>query len=452
MENIPPLSGNKRRTRSSPEERGRDDVMRSRLDGWDGDEIIFDNAAPPVVDGVEMGVIPVPAAPPAAPSVNQLNQYIQQIIEGQVDVTVPPATAASTARQTAADLMRQLNEIIAQKEQQAEERQAAIAETRRVEMEEVERAQIIDENMRMMTAINAALAESNARLGRTDRLALNARIQQLINDTIIAAEIDEQMEAEARPLRENIRGLYNGLIQYYTEMASYGYQRAPEVLANIGSMLGGTAMLGAAVVGGGTGGAGGTLMTLANYLGTATITASGLYLLQRGGLPVQDFLQGTGAAARQCIQRRCQQIAEYGIQGLTSLINEANERLHTVLEQDSDSAMSSQSSASSGYSTVSNYSSASSASQAIRRILGPPSVEQQEREVNEVLGVVPPEEPLTQDPYDFADIDGGRKRKSRRHTKSRKTRKGRKGRKHRMTKKGRKHHKTMKRYRSKMRR
>lgn len=428
---ILPLSGNKKRTRSPEEE----DPRRTR-------------PRPPIIEVEEI----VPVNPeievenvPAAPAIDQINQYINEIINGQVDITVDPEAAASTSRQRASDLMTELNRIIAQKEQQAQERQITIAEARREEMEEVERAQIIDENIQMITAINNALARSNERLGRSDRLALNRRIQQLINDTITAAQVNEQLEAEARPLRESIRGLYNGLIQYYTEMASYGYQRAPEVLANIGSMLGGTAMIGAAVVGGGNGSPAGTLMTLANYLGTATITASGLYLLQRGGLPVQGFLESTGAATRQCIERRCQQIAEYGVVGLTSLMNQARERLNTFLEQDPDSDILSQSTDSSD----SSYSTASSASQAISRVLVVPL--QQQRD--EILGEVPDDEPLTQDQYpDMSAIDGGRKRKSRRHTKSKKSRRGKKGRKGRMTKKGRKHHKTMKRYRSKMRR
>jgi len=404
-----------------------------------------------------------------SPSVEELNRYINDIITGQVDVTVDPELAVTEARTTLVTLYEQLQQIIAEKEAVAKRIIAEREQTSAVAMAEQEQETLIQENIRMINNINNAMIRAqDGRLNRQQRLELNTRIMRLISSTVTEAEIQRELERDSTA--RNIRGLYDALIQYYTEMTSYGYQRSPKVLANIGAILGGTAMLGSAVFSGSSAASpAGVLMMLSNYLGIAASVASGLYLLQRGGLNVQGFLQQTGAVTRQCIERGCKNIAEYGKQGLTSFINVASERLNKLLEEDPDSDISTQDSESSSYST------ASSAGTEIRQILDVPDNQQR----NEVLGVVPPDENLTQLNFgtqsttynsdtkdDFNDvgfdtahtlnssstIDGGRKRKSRCHTKSKKTKKGRKGRKHRMTKKGRKHHKTMKRHRTKMRR
>ncbi len=388
------------------------------------------------------------------PPVVQLNQYIQEIINGQVDVTVDPEVAATSARQTLGTLFDELQQIITEKETDARRRVNEIQQENAAAMARAEEETLIEENARMLEQINNAMIRAqDGRLNRQQRLLLNDRIMILISNSVTEAEIQRELNRD--PTGRNIRGLYDALIQYYTEIASYGYQRSPQVLSNIGSILGGTAMIGAAVIGGGSSGTpGGILMMLAQFLGTATITASGLYLLQRGGLNIQGFLQGTGAATRQCILTGCQKIAEYGEQGLTLLMNEAGSRLNMLFhEQPDDSQSSYRSIDSSSYSSYSSYSTASSASTAIKSILNTSiefSTKTPEQQVVILEGEVPPDEPLTQS--DYGDIDGGRKRKSRRHTKSKNSRKGRKGRNGRMTKKGRKHHKTMKRYRSKMRR
>jgi hypothetical protein len=407
--------------------------------------------------------------------VEDLNRYLERIIEGSRDDTIPPDENARVQREQLSRLNDEINAIIARNEQEAEERERARAAAARAAMAEQEKAQIIAENLNMMNEINAALARSAERLSRTQRIELNNRIISLITNTVTAVQINDELAQDSGTLRENIRGLFNSMIEYYTEMASYGYERSPYILANMGSIVAGTAMLGSAIVAPANfSGQGGILMFLSRYLGTATVTASGLFFLQRGGLNVTGLLEQVGSSTLSCLQEGCRVISKGMITGFESLIQMADDHMDNLLSSHDDSSQGS---------VLSSGSTASSASQSIKLILGVPEREQiaellnpsdNQRSASQgsaISGITASQGFGSQIPNDFgdeivtpgievgevqedknSDIDGGRKRKSRRYTKVRKSRKGRKGRKGRVTKKGRKHHKTLKRYRSKTRR
>ncbi|NBQ17969.1 hypothetical protein EBU24_06665, partial [bacterium] len=416
--------------------------------------------------------------------------------KGQSDDTKTPDMSEEEAIAAAKALNDQIMGIISAKKARQARRQMAAEAAAEEEMQQVEAAQIIQENLELMNAINAALTRSNGRLNRGQRLALNKQIIQLISNTTTAIEVQNQIEEESGFVRNNVRGLFNALIEYYTEMASYGYNNAPNVLAKMGSMLAGTAMITSAIVTAPrVGSPGGILMSLSSYLGTTTIVAGGLYCLTKSGIPVLDILETLGRNTRQCITNRftsgCN-IIKGKVQNMGAAIKGELQRMSAVslsalgdvvsggyadftIDWDERSGnVSIQKDNGSVSSASSTQSSASEASNAIVAILDVPE-EQQLASIEQGLvpGVINTqyEEPLSQlsqesygstGPISIGEYDelgtmddyisGGRQRKSRRQVKSRKSRKGGKGRKVRMTKKGKKHHKTMKRYRSKMRR
>lgn len=436
MDNTPPFSGNKRE-RAPEEENAR--RMRARLEGdeeeeevveGDGDMLVTAASAP----GIEMEEVVVP--PPTA---EQLNELILRIIALPPE-TMPPSELAALQTGRASELMTSLNEIIERQTRAAEEREAAAQARTAAAMAVQDQLSTLRRRTDMITEVNNALMSSDERLNPAQRADLNRRIMELIRDYVTSTEVANDLRRE--PTANNIRQLFNGLIQYFTLMAGEARQQAPYILANIGSILAGTIMIGSAII---TPPApttdAGILMTLSSYMGTATVTASGLYFLQRGSVPVTQYLETMG----ECVRATCSRATGVVLNQLSQITNNAIE----IAEQMIDALPtpdSSQDSMSSMSSTSTVLSDASRQLSIIQR----PTVDEQREELLDGM-IAPTNSPASSQISDITDI-GGRKRKSRRHTKSKKSRKGRKGRKGRMTKKGRKHHKTMKRYRSKMRR
>lgn len=405
----------------------------------------------------------------AAPGVQQeitcaqINDMFNALINGrgQDDMTDDPSASAARARSELSELGNAINELIVQREQRQLEIQRQAAEQTAAEMREIEASQIVDENIQFINAVVDAMTRSQERLGRAERRILNSRIIRLINDSVTNSEVRRQLEEEGIA-GANIRGLFDAIIRYCTAMASYTYDNAPTIIANLGSILAGSSIIAGTVCGiGSMNNTGGSLLLfLAQLLQTGSSTAVGLYFLGRGGLPVQDILGRVGLTVRECVGDACIRISRAGQRFMESI----DQMFIEMLEADT---ITSEYSASS----VSTASTASTAVTGISEILSMPedrqilllengdfapsdNLEGVEMDINRD----DVEEPLTQ-PSAFGsqpieEIDGGRKRKSRRHMKMRRTRKGRKGRrgKGRMTKKGRKHHRTLKRYRSKGRR
>ena len=393
----------------------------------------------------------------------QINDMFNALINGpgQDDITDDPIAAASRARYDLSALGNAINELIDVRQERQLEIQRQAAEQTAAEMREIEASQIVDENIQFINAVVDAMTRSQERLGRAERRVLNSRIIKLINDSVTNSEVRRQLEEEGIA-GANIRGLFDALIKYCTAMASYTYDNSPTIISNLGSILAGSSIIAGTVCGIGSMNSGGSLLVfLSQLLQTTSSTAVGLYFLGRGGLPVQRMLQGIGATTVDCLRDTCIRVRNQGQQFMTSISQTFNEMLEadTISSESSDSSVSTASTAGSAVTRISGILSMPEDRQILLLQNGDfgdrdESLEGQEVVINEV----DVEEPLTQ-PSAFGsqpieEIDGGRKRKSRRHMKMRRTRKGRKGRrgKGRMTKKGRKQHRTMKRYRSKGRR
>ena len=264
----------------------------------------------------------------ADPSIPDLNKCLNDIINGQQNETIPPGVAAAAARRKAKKLSDTIVSIITNKQRVSERIQQQRAAAERTAMASAQRESELEENVKMMNEINNALANSNGRLNRAQRQRLHQLIMKSISNTITNKEIQEELALNGSQAQQNIRDLFNALITYYTEMASYGYERAPDILANIGSIVAGTAIIGSAILAPQVGAGDGILMTLSRYIGPITATASGLYFLQRGGLPVQPMLRSLGANTIQCVRSGCvalQQkmgdIYNAGLKSITTFVN-----------------------------------------------------------------------------------------------------------------------------------
>ena len=403
-------------------------------------------------------------------AVTKLNDYLNQIIEGQKDITQPPETARAAQIENIDALNNAIMALINAKELRQIASQDAARANEDASMAQQELLQIIQENMEFINSITNALAQSNGRLSRSQRIALNSRIIQLISDSVTSSEMQIELQRNAGSVQDNLKGLFNGLIEYYTEMASYGYERAPDILAMMGSIIAGTSIIGSAVMTP-ISQSNNILIILASYLQTATVTASGLYFLKQGGLPINDILGEAGRESVKCIRTGCtiaantmNELFTSGLSVLGSYVTTDYNNLE--INWDSSSGVSVAPSASSA-SSASFASSASSASSAIKLILDANEEQQISYILQDQLQTQPssPQRILQNFdsqvssltdynyPADY-ESDGsalGGRRKSRRHGKSKRTKNKRKCRKCRKTKKCKKHRKTLKRYKRKMR-
>jgi hypothetical protein len=345
--------------------------------------------------------------------------------------------------------------------------------------------------------LNQTMTHSDAKLTKEQVLELSSKVNKIISDTYLVQEITNQLSEE--PSGDMLKQVFHGLIEYYVSTAYYIGEQAPEVLTNIGALLAGSAIIGATIQtssGLASASSGDILQSLTRYLPTTTALGTGLYLLQRGGVPIEQITTQTvkkmTEKAVSCVQRGCEKLVEL-----------ASNRLDELLKSDDWSA----SSASSDSSASSASSVLSEASSKIKELLenaenqdnlkeGSTQQSTQDSEISELTmpdlsqglsqGFSPrspgsdsyfsaresshqrrsssPEELLSsQGTLKSGDMDsismpsvntdkgGNKKRKSRRHTKFRKT-KRRVKKNRRLTKKGKKHYKTLKRYRRKMRR
>jgi hypothetical protein len=242
--------------------------------------------------------------------VPDLNEYLDRIIAGQQDDTIPPGVARAAAQREAEELFDKIDGLITDREAASKIREEQRKAAEAAAMADAQRQSELAEDLEMMNKVNRMLANSNGRLNRNQRIQLHNLIMQTISNTITNDEIKNELEANGAQAQTNIRDLFNALIQYYTEMASYGYERAPVILANIGSIVAGTAIIGGTILTPQEGTGGGMLMTLSRFIGPATATASGLYFLQRGGLPIQDMLESLGANTMRCVKAGCEALTE----------------------------------------------------------------------------------------------------------------------------------------------
>ena len=381
-------------------------------------------------------------------AVTKLNDYLNQIIEGQKDITQTPETARAAQIENIDALNNAIMVLINAKEQRQIASQEAARANEAASIAHEESLGIIRENMEFINSITNALAQSDGRLSRSQRIELNSRIMQLISDSVTSSEMQIELQTNTRSVQDNLKGLFNGLIEYYTEMASYGYERAPDILAKMGSIIAGTSIIGSAVMTP-ISQSNNILIILASYLQTATVTASGLYFLKQGGLPINQILGEAGSESVKCIRSGCNIAANTMNDLFTSGLSKLGSYVTTDynnLEINWDSS-----------SVAPSASSASSASSAIKLILDA----NEEQQISYILQDQLQTQPSSQVDSELTDYnypadyesDGsalGGRRKSRRHGKPKRTKNKRKCRKCRKTKKCKKHRKTLKRYKRKM--
>jgi len=397
-------------------------------------------------------------------NVMKLDELVQQIVNGQVDDTKDPDISEEEAVSLANALYAQANAIIAENAAKQKSRQKRLGEAISMEMQQMEAEQITRENLELIQSINKALTSSYGRLNRTQRLALNTSLHSLINNTVTSFESHEQLEYDTNQLRENVKGLFNALIQYYTEMASYGYNNSSSVLSKIGSILAGCSMLSGVITTQQTYSQGGLLISLSRYLGTTTMVASGLYCLSAGGVPIKDILETIGRNTRECITSRfssgcnlvtgeIQKISETTLTAITYAI--AGDYSNFTIDFDDSTGNISIVQDTSVASEKSNQSSASEASKQVSAILNVPQEQQVEQLIQTISTNIPTSVDIQADNlviqddlgmYDDLNMSqitdetdsqpnlGGKKRKSRRHKKRIiKTRKRKQCRKRRFT-------------------
>lgn len=387
----------------------------------------------------------------------EINDVFNSLIngQGQDNITDEPSVAAERARMELTTLGDAINTLINTRQERQLQMQQQAEAVATAEMSAIEAAQIVDENIQFINEVVNTMTRSQERLGRVERVELNRRIIQLINDSITNSEIRQQLEEE--PAEENLKNLFDALIRYTTAMASYSYENSPEIIAKLGSILAGSTIIAGTICGiGSMNNTGGSLLIyLSQLIQTGTATGAGLYFLGRGGLNVENMLGQVGITVRECVGDACIRVRNKG----QDFMNALKESFNEWRDAETISSVSADSMASTADSAVT----------AISEILSIPENDKilllengdfDNSLVGSEIGfnVSPPSSQVTDatyygsQGYEMDKIDGGRKRKSRRHMKIGITRKGRKGRKGRMTKRGRKHHRTMKRYRSKGRR
>lgn len=406
-----------------------------------------------------------------------LNSLLQSIFHGLNDPSIPP-TEAEKAQLADLDVLNtQLKQKITFDKARREEREKMEQSQAAAEMQKEELKTEMAEVEQMVDEIKKKLISSNAILPRKNRMELSRNMLTLMSNYVTNYQIIQELEQHGGPKR-NLDELFNAAIQVITAMASYGYENGPQIAAKIGSLLAGTIIMAGSIYATSQTVPDncGALILLSKYMQSATTTAGGLYFLQRGGVDVTGMLEGIGGRTRECLRDGCQRIKN----SLTDFLQAGIHALENQYDVFSDNY--STESKQSGETNVSNAGASvaildlginTSDEDKIEQILDgsvpeigyapiPDSIAQFSQGTN-ISGLTGDGSQGFDDSqgYGFAPpnslasgINGGRKRKSRRHMKSKRTRKGRKGRrgKGRMTKKGRKHHRTLKRYRSKGRR
>jgi hypothetical protein len=162
--------------------------------------------------------------------------------------------------------------------------------------------ELIVDYTKTISNINTKLSESEKQLPLDTRIALTNKIVQLINTAVTNQQITEELQNDAQ-WKNNIEGLFNSIIVFYTEMASYTKERTPEMLANIGSAIAGTVLIGGVLftvsnngVSSGDGMAS-ILLRLSKYINTG----AGLFFLQKSGLPIYQNIIDLGKNITNCV-------------------------------------------------------------------------------------------------------------------------------------------------------
>ena len=343
--------------------------------------------------------------------------------------------------------------------------------------------------------LNETMTHSDAKLTKEQVLELSSKVNKIISDTYLVQEITNQLSEE--PSGDMLKQVFHGLIEYYASMAYYIGEQAPEALTKIGALLAGSAIIGATIQtssGLASASSGNILQSLTRYLPTTTALGTGLYLLERGGIPISK-------QAVSCVQGSCEYLLDLASNELNkllesndwsassasstssarSVLSEASSEIKQLLEnaekpdnlkegstqqstQDSDISELTMRGFSQDLSQGLSQGLSQDLSQGLSQDLSQDSPGSDSyfsaRESSHQRRSSSPEELLSSQgtlksgdmgSISMPSVNTEKGGKSRRHTKFRKT-KRRVKKNRRLTKKGKKHYKTLKRYRRKMRR
>lgn len=240
--------------------------------------------------------------------------------------------------------------------------------------------ELIVDYTKTISKINTKLSESEKQLPLDTRIALTNKIVQLIDTAITNQQITEELQNDAQ-WKNNIEGLFNSIIVYYTEMASYTKERTPEMLVNIGSAIAGTVLIGGVLFtvsnNGVSSGDGMTsiLLRLSKYINTG----AGLFFLQKSGLPIYQNIIDLGKNITNCVSTNVNNVCtkenlNYAVGTLYSI--GLNHLQNLINEDYSNIDLSSVSSKKSNTTTSSNASVRSDAKSMIEDILETPKEQQ----------------------------------------------------------------------------
>ena len=230
-----------------------------------------------------------------------LSSLLNKIIEGSSNDALPSDQMDAQFNDFVTNLNQKLEELKRKKEERELKLQAIANEELRIE----ENKNILRENTLMIQQINELMAKSNSQIPRQIRISMTQEITNLINKTVTDQQIIQELENDAQ-WRDNIKDLFNAIIVYYTEMASYTMAKSPQMLAQIGSAITGTVLIGGALYTASSyNDMGSSLLELSRFVNTATTSGAGLYFLQRSGLPIDRVIQTIGSRATECVENVC---------------------------------------------------------------------------------------------------------------------------------------------------
>lgn len=373
--------------------------------------------------------------------VARFDEYLEKLIEGQQDTTEPPRDAAAAAQ---IENVHSLNDEISALINQIEERLATLTPE--------ESSEMIIASTNFINDVSNTLTLNDDRLTQEQRLEIYKRVMAVLNKEVLLAVVQNELQNESELVRNNIKGLFNALIEYFTEMASYGYARAPEILAKMGSVVAGTAIIGSAVMTP-IPRPGNLLILLASFLKTSSATLSGLYFLKQGGVPTDQILGKAGKESLKCLQTGCKIAANKMNELFMSGLNVLGDYVVTSDYNNFELNYDSRSNASVA-SSASSASSAASAASAIKSILDVNEAQQMAyilEDQSQTQLNLQVDSDLTDNNYEEDnETEGstfGGRRKSRRHVNLKRTKNRRRCRKCIKTKKYKSHYrKTLKRY------
>ena len=191
----------------------------------------------------------------------------------------------------------------------------------------------------MLNDLNYEMSNTDETLTNNEREMLTRILVKKIRDAITIKQQIVELEKEGMGV-DAMKQIFQELIKYYTSLAYYGYEKAPEVLTQIGALLAGSAIIGATMSSSSSSAVSavsnavslvrqGELLSLfSTYLPSTASYMAGAYLLKQGGIdkPVEEIAS---------------QIVSCTQDGCVELLKLASNKMQELLESDDYSVASS---------------------------------------------------------------------------------------------------------------